>query len=188
MRAAFLLAAIVAIASSACVVDNGPPPRRDAPAWAPPPSDPTPAPPTSTTDPPKIAIDDGQQLTSDPGAGAGVFVSYLGAGRWSIAWTCDTNTSGAACQFDVDARSHGITDLTATTTSDVASVSDGELVISASTTSTLERVSFQTAVGASIVLSSKIDGQPMPSLVFFVSNGKIRSAPTDPIELVPATP
>ena len=186
MRARTLVALGIALGGfglAGCVIEDGsnPPP----PAVQPQPA------PTSTTpasNPPLIAIDKGPNLTSDPGAGAGVFVSYGGSGSWSIAWTCDTNTSGLPCQFSIDVKSQGIQAVQPTAPSDVVSQSPTELQLGATTTTTLERVNFATDVGASIVLSVQIDGRPQPNLVFYVSNGRIVSAPTDPIELVPVTP
>lgn len=180
-----LVLGLVLAASAGCMMDMGT--SRD--DRAPPPIDsPAPSPSAPTAPPPKIAIDPGQNLTADPGAGAGVFVTYAGAGQWSIAWTCDTNTSGVPCDFAIGVESKGITQLDPTSGAKVVSTTPTQLALAASTGSTLERVSFITTFGSSIVLDVKIDGRPQPSLVFYVSNGRILSAPTNPIELVPVTP
>jgi hypothetical protein len=150
------------------------------------PSDTGPAP--TPTDPPKVAIDVGPNLTADPGAGAGLFVSYYGAGKWSLAWTCDTNTSHLPCQFDIDVQGSGLGQVTATTATAPVEQTSTRLVLSQQTSDTLERVTFAATSGSSIVLHATIDGVSQPALVFYVSNGHIVSAPTDPIELVPATP
>ncbi len=190
MRARSLFALALALASGVgCIVDGGSSRQeRQPPPFGTTQPSPTSTPSTPGTTPPKIAIDPGQNLTADPGAGAGVFVSYEGAGQWSIAWTCDTNTSGVPCAFAIDVKSKGITQLDPTSPSSIASQSQTELALAASTGSTLERVSFLTDFGESIVLSVQIDGRPQPNLVFYESSGRILSAPTDPIELVPVTP
>lgn len=174
--------ALSLLGAGGCVLDGGDS-WRDAPS-----SPPNVSPPTPTDPPPKVAIDVGPNLTSEPGAGAGIFVSYGGAGRWSIAWTCDSNTSQLPCQFDLDVRSTGIHAATATAPTSIAFLGAEGLAISQSTSTTLERVSFAADLGASVVLTAKIDGRAQPELVFYVSNGRIVSAPTDPIELVPASP
>jgi hypothetical protein len=189
MRARTLIALGLALAGGAgCMMDAGssrderPPPPLGSPTTTPS------TPPAPTSPPPKIAIDTGQNLTADPGAGAGVFVTYAGAGQWSIAWTCDTNASGVPCDFAIDVGSKGITQLDPTAGAKVVTSTPTQLALAASTGSTLERVSFVSTFGSSIVLDVKIDGRPQPSLVFYVSNGRILSAPTNPIELVPVTP
>jgi Tfp pilus assembly protein PilW len=189
MRARTLIAFGLALAGGAgCMIDGSSHHERQPPPFATTQPTPTSTPSAPTSPPPKIAIDSGQNLTSEPGAGAGVFVSYAGAGQWSIAWTCDTNTSGIPCDFEIVVDSKGITQLDPTSGAKPASASPTELSFATSTGSTLERISFVAEFGASIVLNVKIDGRPQPNLVFYVSNGRILSAPTNPIELVPVTP
>ncbi len=56
------------------------------------------------------------------------------------------------------------------------------------TTTTLDSVTFKTEPGAPIALSMRLRGAAYPSLEFFVSNGALSTAPTDPIELIPTEP
>jgi hypothetical protein len=190
MRTASIVS-IVAIALlgtglTACWVEPAPSHRTGTDPAPPPTSAPTTPP--APAPPPKIGIDNGKTLASAPGDGAGVFVAYFGGGHWSIQWTCDTNVTSRSCPFDI---SVGAADLVGPKVSPTTA----NLVVDATgfrvhteTTNSLDSATFDLKPGASIVLSVAIRGAAMPSLVFYVSDGRLSTAPTDPIELVPNVP
>jgi hypothetical protein len=144
--------------------------------------------PAPTSPPPLLSLDTGRSLTATPGDGAGVFVTYQPGGHWSLQWTCDTNSSGYSCAFDVSASASAISDYAAVPQTATVSQTAQSFRAQTDTASTLDGVTFDTPPGAPIVLSATINGRPMPSLVFYVTNGKLQTAPTDPVEFVPTSP
>jgi hypothetical protein len=175
----------IAASISACLVDPDPGPRRCTVNCGTPAPTATAPQPTTPSPPPRLSIDTGRTLTAQPGEGAGIFITYAGSGRWLVAWTCDTYASARSCAFDVSVAAARVSSLTPTPTNAIIA-SDGQSFRARTTTSaTLDSVSFDTDPGGSIVVSSTLNGVPTPDLVFFVSNGKLATAPSDPIELVP---
>lgn len=169
-----------------CIVDPGPSTRDDR-SVTPAPTSTAPTPPPTTT-PAKVSVDVGKTLVASPGDGAGIFITYAGSGHWNLTWTCDTNLSGKSCTFDVSVAAGSVAGLTATPADAIVSQSATNFRVETATGTTLDGASFDTAPGGSIVFSGTINGQPMPSLVFYVSDGKTATAPSDPIELVPNAP
>jgi hypothetical protein len=151
---------------------------------------PTPAAPRPATEQPRLSIDTGRTLHATPGGGAGLFVSYQSGGGWKLEWSCDTNVNrGSTCPFEIAVGAQGL--VTRPEASPAAALVESDATsfrIRTTTTTTLDSVSFSTEPGAPIALSMRLRGQPYPSLVFFVSNGGLSTAPTDPIELVPSEP
>ncbi|MEO7091996.1 MAG: hypothetical protein ABI175_02020, partial [Polyangiales bacterium] len=146
---------------------------------------PTAPPPSTPTPPPRLAIDTGRTLTAQAGEGAGLFITYGGAGRWLVAWTCDTYVSARSCTFDVSVAAGQVSALTPTPASAIIASDATSFRARTNTGATIDSVSFNTAPGGSIVVSSTLNGVPTPDLVFFVSGDRLATAPTDPIELVP---
>ncbi len=171
--------------SLGCLVDAGSSGRNDRPSGVTP--SPTSTAPTPST-PPKVSVDPGKTLVAVPGAGAGIFITYAGSGHWSLTWTCDTNLSGKSCVFDVSVAAGSVAGLTSTPADSIVSQGATNFRVQTATGTTLDGASFDTSPGGSIVFSGTINGQAMPSLVFYVSDGKTATAPSDPIELVPASP
>jgi hypothetical protein len=183
----FAIAISIGLGLVGCFVE--PAPRKQPQPYAPQPTTtvPTTTPP-STTPPPKVAIDKGKTLIAQPGAGAGVFITYPGDGRWAIQWTCDTNYSGLTCPFDIAVGANNLSALVATPTNAVPSFDATGFHAHTDTGATLDSVQFSTDPGASITVSVFLRGAPVTNLVFFVSDGKLATEPTDPIELVPSAP
>jgi len=46
-------------------------------------------------------IDPSASMVQTPGQGVGVFTQYDPGGHWYVWWTCDTNTSGQSCDFEI---------------------------------------------------------------------------------------
>lgn len=177
--------AVGAFATAGCWVE--PAPRRHVS----PPDTTTPATPQPTPEQPRIPIDTGRTLHAAPGEGAGLFVTYAAGGQWSLTWTCDTKLSpGSNCPFEISVgTTEGFFDLEASPSTLVEM--DGakqSFRIRSTTTTTLESATFRVDPGAPIAISMRLRGQPYPNLLFFVSNGRLSTAPSDPIELVPTEP
>jgi hypothetical protein len=149
---------------------------------------PTPTAPPPSGPPPKLSLDTDKSLTATPGDGAGVFVTYRDGGHWSIKWTCDTNSSQRTCAFDVSVTTQGISNFVAMPASSIVARDAVKLRAQTDTAATIDGLDIDVAPGSSIVLSATINGAPAPNLVFYVSNGKLTTEPTDPVEFVPTAP
>lgn len=152
--------------------------------------EPQPAAPQPSPEQPRLSIDTGRTLHATPGGGAGLFISYQSGGFWKLEWTCDTNVNrGSTCPYEIAVGTNGLSGAPVATPASALVESDPtSLRLKTTTTTTLDSVTFKTEPGAPIALSMRLRGQPYPSLEFFVSNGGLSTAPTDPIELVPSEP
>ncbi len=92
MRRALFLAIPLACLSAACTYDNGDARRV---------LDPTPTCTDGAATPVQTWIDVNQQIVSEPGKGAGVFIEYAAGGHWSIRTTCDFEKSNTPCAWDI---------------------------------------------------------------------------------------
>lgn len=178
----FSFAALASLAVGCWVEPSN---RHSAPA-----PDTRPATPTPTPEQPRLPIDTGRTLHATPGGGAGLFITYEAGGTWKLEWTCDTNVNrGSSCPFEIAVGTNGITAAPVSSPASALVESDAtSLRVKTTTTTTLDSVTFKTEPGAAIALSMRLRGQPYPNLEFFVSNGGLSTAPTDPIELVPTEP
>lgn len=87
-----VLALSLAASASGCVIESD-----DCFDCVCPTCDPTDVPGTILT----ANIDADQQLETDFGNGAGVFIEYMSTGTWHVFTSCDVAISGVPCQFDV---------------------------------------------------------------------------------------
>lgn len=148
------------------------------------PANPTPAGPT-----PRISIDTNRTLHASPGQGVGLFITYTAGGQWKLEWSCDTNVSRShACNFEIAVGTKGVSDIASTPASAVVQRDAVSFHVRTVTTTTLDTATFRTEPGSAIALTMRVDGQVFPRLMFFVSDGQLSTAPTDPIELVPSEP
>ena len=181
---ASLVVGVIVSAIAGCVVDSTSS-SNTGPA-------PTPGPqctqPDTGATPPQLSLDSGRTLTAAAGDGAGVFVTYQPGGHWSLQWTCDTNSSGYSCAFDVSVSASAITNYVVVPQTATVSQTAQSVRAQTTTASTLDGMTFDAPAGAPIVLSATINGCVMSNLVFYVSNGKLVEAPTDPVEFVPTSP
>jgi hypothetical protein len=174
---------LIPTATLACWVEPAPS-RRTEPA----PVAPTPRPPAQTS-PVRVSLESGRTLDAAPGQGAGVFVTYSEGGLWSIAWTCDTAlTAGGTCAYEIAVGTSGYDDLAVTPAGAVVARDATTFSLRTTTTATLDRATFRTTPGASIALSMRLRGAPYPNLIFFVNDGRLATAPADPVEFVPTNP
>jgi hypothetical protein len=179
------LLAVLGLSATGCWVeyDNS---RR-----TPPPAQTTPQTPTPTPDPVRVTIDTGRALTVSPGGGAGLFITYDAGGNWKLSWTCDTSVNPrrtSPCVFDIAVGTHGIQELSVQPSNAVVQQDATSFSIRTSTTTTLDSATLRTEPGSSIAVTMRIDNNVYPSLIWYVSDGKLTTAPSDPIELVPSTP
>lgn len=161
-------------------------------------SPPPAAPPAETpSDTPVLStIDTDYLLSAEPGDGVGVFVEYAAGGNWSIRTTCDANTSGYACTFDVNAI---VVDETATIDSIdrpelegadyVEPIDNYGLHFHAETDVDTDRVTFHTAPGAIVQFDVVLDGKDGGRFFYWFGDGVLhQGAPTNPIQLEPSQP
>jgi hypothetical protein len=151
-------------------------------------TDPTPV----VTAIPDVLVDSGAQMSATPGNGVGLFVQYQGDGRWDLFTTCDTATSGAACNFDVVISAapgdyfSGVmgTDLSAA--SDVSMQDDATLRLVTTTDFGTDGVSFDAAAGSTIEVDVLLDGVPQPAFIFAVSGGVVLNGmPSNVVDFTP---
>ncbi len=151
----------------------------------------------SATSPMLVEVDTGKTMSAQPGDGVGVFVEYAAGGKWHVWWTCDTNQTRQACDFNVAiaSQSGALTYVKseAFSTGDVLSI-DAPQQISAATRTTTEvhGLTFETAAGASIRLDASVSGLKDSGFIFFVQdgvvNGGFAGVLTNPLLLRGTTP
>jgi len=144
---------------------------------------------------PEVIVDQGAQMSADPGRGVGLFVQYQGDGRWDLFSTCDTALSGAACNFDVVVTAapgdyfSGVTGTDLGSASDVSMEDDGTIRLVTSTDLGTDGVSFDTASGATIEVDVLLDGIPQPAFIFAVSGGVVLNGmPSNVVDFTPDQP
>lgn len=124
----------------------------------------------------------------DPGQGAGIFVEAVAEGQWRVFTTCDTDVNGYACAWDIYLRGDGV-DLTDTEGLE----GDDELVAGTGaidgyflTDSDVDGILFAATPGATVELTTLLDGAAAPTYIYWVGDGvQNEGAPTDPIVFQP---
>jgi hypothetical protein len=164
---------------------------------------PEPAPPSSVVPPPPasstpllVEVDTGQTMSAAPGEGVGVFVEYASGGLWYVWWTCDTLASGQECAWDVRvaAKSGTIRNVDASSLPGgyVTTPNETTLEASATTTTELHGIHFETDPGAVISVTASLDGQASGAYLFFVQGGQVNGGYegtlTNPLEFQGSTP
>jgi hypothetical protein len=144
-----------------------------------------------------VVVDPNRVMNATPGQGVGVFTEYQTGGHWRVWWTCDTSKTGEPCYFNVIA-SLAPGDGTITNTAGISLQSGDALSqdtpqsvrASTTTTATIEGMTFDTPLGATITLDASLGGLKDGSFLFFVQDGKINGGYagtlTDPLELQPS--
>jgi hypothetical protein len=143
-----------------------------------------------------ISIDAGATMSAEPGTGVGVFVEYQAGGFWTVFTTCDTEISGAACDFDILA--YGLDPATFIDqvqgfdlgSADALSLADdGSISLVAQTSFRMNGFTFEADPGAAIELDVLVDGAAQPRFVYAVSGGSLlEGVPTNPADFTPASP
>jgi hypothetical protein len=126
-----------------------------------------------------VDIDTDQTMSASPGDGVGVFVEYKTGGGWHVWWTCDTNTSGQSCNFNIKiSATTAISNVATTGNAHASDAVPGALSFQTITGASIDGVSFQTGAGDVITLDATVDGAPNGSFVFFVQDGKVNGGYT----------
>jgi len=147
-------------------------------------------------DPPVLDDPMTVQITSDAtlivqgGDGVGVFVESRADGSWHVYASCDTNTSGFACDFTGKITSDAnVSDVQPDSleAADSTSLENDQTVSFRLDTSTdLDGFTFATDVGAEIELEFFLDGHSTPEYVFWMGGGVLHTgAPTNPVRFDP---
>ena len=145
--------------------------------------------PTPTQETPRVSIDTNRSLEAQPGNGAGLFITYNTGGHWNLKWTCDTKlVPSHSCNFEIAVGTHGIHEISSQPTNALVEKDGESFRVKTVTTTTIDSVDFRTDPGGAIALTMRIDGQPWPKLIWYVSDGQLTKAPSDPLELVPTAP
>lgn len=152
----------------------------------------------------RLAIDTGQAIELEPGAGVGVAVTYEGDGTWQVSTACDTLATGALCEFDIIARTGGEDELVLLDDSQLEQRDDGffldpfALELLLQTGDDVDGVTLSASPGAVLrltvwlydpIVDSQFDWTRDPRLLSWVGNGAVHwGAPTNPVELEPSAP
>ena len=141
-----------------------------------------------------VQVEAGPNPTSQPGAGAGVFVEYAVGGHWHVQTVCDTTASQQPCAYDISAQvasgtvsnvageGLGSSDFAGTLGADTA-------YMSVDTYTEVDGMRFDAAPGASVRLTVKLGGELCQGFVWWRTAGSARNdTSSNPLILVPTTP
>lgn len=152
-----------------------------------------PLPPAET--PALVALDTDALLHSEPGDGVGIFVEYAAGGTWTIWTTCDTDTSGAVCRFDVYASVDTSSELFDLWGSDLEGadrtwlIDQGVAKLEADTDWDADAMMFSTTPGAIVRIEAYLDGDHADRFIYWFGNGVLhKGAPTNPLDFEPTVP
>lgn len=142
----------------------------------------------------QVVVDTGASMSAAPGAGVGMFVEYDEGGHWTVFTTCDTERSGADCEFDIlvtaiDPRTR-IDNVEGfeLSTADTFTQSSDTINLVTLTSFGMNGMFFDTTPGAEIEIDVLIDGIPQPEYVYTVSNGRlVEGVETNPVDFIPAS-
>lgn len=152
-------------------------------------------PPPALPEPMLVVIDTDQTMDAVPGDGVGIFVEYSTGGDWLVWTTCDTNTSGAPCAFDVFASVDTSSKLESIEAIDteghdaVEVLANGEAHLHADTASDIDGMHLVTTPGAILRVEVSLDGLSSEQFVYWVGKGVLHTgAPTNPVDFQPSSP
>lgn len=136
----------------------------------------------------EVFIDEGAQLEADPGAGVGVFVEYLGAGKWHLWTTCDTENHGYQCNFDLAVAGYGLTTVEPEDLEgyDAIDVGSDNAAITFETGVDTDGVIIQIDDLQPLTVESYLDDADASGFVSWVGDGLVKQgAPSNPVAFVP---
>jgi hypothetical protein len=185
-------AAVVGLAALVgCTAESSSdPPRGRQYAGPAPTADTAPAP----SQPLLVDVDPNQTLETTPGSGLGVYVEYQTGGHWLVWWTCDSDQTGYACHYRIDAS---VTQGTLTNvagqnlepTDSVSQPNPQQVTAITATTSGADGVQFDATPGATLSVAVQVDADVY---FFFVQdkkvNGGYTGALTNPLLFQPTSP
>lgn len=142
----------------------------------------------------EVSIDPGATMAATPGAGVGLFVQYDEGGHWMVFTTCDTDISGASCEFDilvsaVDSRTwiDNVEGFELEYDDSFTLGSDGSINLVTNTTYGMNGMLFDAEPGSAIEIDVLLDGVSQPQFVYVVSDGRLmQGVPTNPVDFEPA--
>jgi len=141
------------------------------------------------------AIDTGEILEVEAGAGAGAFIEYEAGGTYRVTTTCDTSTYGDDCRWDIVVT---LLDGAPLESMSPVGLEDQDTLLFGDDTSVrfvvhtdtdFDGFSLQTEPGAAIRFDALLDGGCANRYIFWVGDGALHSgAPSSVLELVPSEP
>lgn len=175
VRLAAAIAALAPAFGAGCVIEAGSPPDV-----------------AVTVEPAQVTIDTDATMQTAAGVGVGAFVQYATGGRWEILTTCDTATSGVACNYDLYVtpldQGDAITNVSwLNGTGSLDFQSDGTVHVATQTSMAANGVSFDTTAGGLIEVEVILDGADQPRFIYWIGNGVLhQGSPTDPVDFLPS--
>lgn len=140
----------------------------------------------------RVPIDTDVELEAPPGQGVGTHVEARSGGEWELFFTCDTEVSGYACEFDVIVSVEpgaSLVDIDSNASSSfdfLRRIDAGAVSLFAHTSYEIDWLRFSTSAGETLRIDVLLDGAYVPETVFWSARGSVRSgAPTMPLELTP---
>jgi hypothetical protein len=142
-----------------------------------------------------VVVDADATIPLTPGESVGLFVQYARGGHWNLSTTCDTQSSGQSCAFDVlvspapGASLSGVEGQGLSRDDALELRSDGSVRLVTATSFGTDGITFDSDPGALIEVDALLDGVDQPRLVHVVSEGTVvEGVPTNPVDLSPSAP
>ena len=140
-----------------------------------------------------VTIDADQQLTTDLGYGAGLFVEYYRGGQWTLWTSCDTELSGYSCDWEVNVTSYapieGVETYALEGYDRVDLYGAYGLTFYADTAYDMDLVDFYTEPGELVEIEVVLDGLLAPEYLVWFGNGAVQSGLTrSPVVFQPDAP
>ena len=153
-------------------------------------------PPPTPVDPLLVNIDSNEILDAVPGEGVGIFVEYAEGGRYRVWTTCDTNTSGVVCAFDIFTSVDTSSTINATIQDNLEGLDSitvqqgqGTVDLHFETDNDYDAIEIDVTPGAILRLEAFVDNQSDSRFTFWVGDGILhKGAPTNPIDFFPTIP
>jgi len=140
----------------------------------------------------EVSITEGQVVETEPGVGAGLFVSTTAQGQWRLTTSCDTQLTGFGCDWDVILSvppgerlvDVGIADGEAFDA--VYRIDSGAFQWLTLTGRDFDALDFTAEPGQVVRLDVLLDGVSAPSFIYWSFDGYVvAGAPSDPVDFVP---
>jgi hypothetical protein len=142
-----------------------------------------------------VSIESDVELVPEPGLGAALHVEYASGGTWRALFTCDTEVSGYACDYDMIASVEPPLYLTVDRVNEFEPedywyrIDRGAVHVLALTAFDEDEVTLRSEAGAALRVDLLLDGFPVRQAVVWAAEGRVRtSAPTLPLEFLPDDP
>ena len=108
----------------------------------------------------------------NPGTGVGMFVQYATGGTWTVEFTCDTTITGLNCPWSINAQTLDGSPISGVDVSVVNQPSPGLITYEVTTTTELDRITFQVGAGYPVGFDVWLQGERNPNrYVFWIGDG-----------------